>query len=110
MTNIIAVILLSIGFFLVTVAVIGVLRFPDFYTRIHASAKIDSLGVAMTLIGLAVYNGFSLSSVKIVFIVVFILLTNPISTHLLSKAAYHAGVPVWKKGDKMNKEEKEGGE
>ena len=96
-SQVIAIILISLGFFLITVAVIGVLRFPDFYTRIHASAKIDSLGVALTLVGLAVYIGLSLASVKIIFIAVFIMLTNPISTHLLAKAAYHSGVGVWKR-------------
>ena len=99
MTQIISVIFLVLGFLLITIAVIGVLRFPDFYTRLHASSKIDSLGVALTLIGLAIYNGLSLTSVKILFIVVFIMLTNPISTHLLAKAAYHAGIQSWKKKD-----------
>jgi len=97
MTQIIAIIFIVPGFFLITVAVIGVLRFPDFYTRMHAAAKIDSLGVVLTLIGLAIYNGFSIASVKILFIALFVWLTNPISTHLLAKAAHHAGVKVWKK-------------
>ena len=92
-----AVVFLLLGFFLITVAVIGVLRFPDFYTRLHASSKIDSLGVALTLTGLAVYNGFSLTSVKIIFIVIFIMLTSPLSSHLLAKAAYHAGMTAQKK-------------
>ena len=97
MTQIIAIILVSLGFCLITIAVIGVLRFPDFYTRIHAAAKIDSMGVVLTLIGLAVYNGLSVTSIKIVFIAVFIMLTNPISTHLLVKAAHRYGAKIWEK-------------
>ena len=97
MTQIIAVIFILVGFFFVTVAVIGVLRFPDFYTRIHAAAPIDSFGLAITLVGMAIYNGASLASVKILFIAVFILLMNPVSTHLLCKAAYRADAFSWKK-------------
>jgi len=97
MTDIIAIVFAVFGFLLITIAVIGVLRFPDFYTRMHAAAKIDSLGVIITLIGLAIYNGPSIASVKIIFIALFVWLTNPISTHLLAKAAYHSGVQVWKK-------------
>ena len=97
MTEIIACAFLSVGFLLTAIAVVGVLRFPDFFTRLHASSKIDSLGVALTLVGLAVYGGLSLTSVKIIFIAVFLMLTNPISTHLLAKAAYHAGIHLARK-------------
>ncbi|MCL2437238.1 MAG: monovalent cation/H(+) antiporter subunit G [Clostridiales bacterium] len=96
-TQIIAVVLLLLGFFLIATAVIGVLRFPDFYSRLHAASKVDSLGVALTLTGLAVYNGLSLVSVKLMLIVLFVLLTNPLAAHLLAKAAYRFGVTAWKK-------------
>jgi monovalent cation/proton antiporter MnhG/PhaG subunit len=66
--KILAVIFLAFGFFLTAVAAIGVLRFPDFYTRMHASGKADTLGVALTLVGLALYEGVSLTSFKILFI------------------------------------------
>ena len=92
-----AIIFLLLGFFLTAVAVIGVLRFPDFYTRLHASGKADSLGVTLTLVGLAIYNGFSLTSIKIIFIAVFIMLANPIGTHLLARAAFQSGITPWTK-------------
>lgn len=97
MTNIIAVIFIVCGFFFVSVAAIGVLRLPDFYTRMHASGKSETLGVMLTLIGFAIYNGFNLISVKILFVSVFILLWNPIGTHAISRAAYYAGVEPWRK-------------
>jgi len=88
------------GFFFTTVAAIGVIRFPDFYTRLHASGKGDTLGVAMSIIGLAIYNGFNLISLKLMFIVVFIFLANPIGTHVLSRAAYRSGIKPWvRKGE-----------
>ena len=92
-----AIIFMLLGFFLTAVAVAGVLRFPDFYTRLHASGKVDSLGVSLTLLGLAIYNGISLTSLKIIFIAVFVLVANPIGTHLLARAAYQSGIVPWTK-------------
>lgn len=90
--KILAIIFLAFGFFFTAVAAIGVLRFPDFYTRMHASGKADTLGVALTLVGLALYDGLSLISFKILFISVFILLANPIGTHILVRAAHLNGL------------------
>ena len=99
---VLAIILLLAGFFFMTVAAIGVLRFPDFYTRIHASGKADTLGVFLSLLGLAVYEGPSLVSIKIILIAIFILVANPIGTHVLAKAAFRSGIKPWmKKGDKQ---------
>lgn len=83
------------GFFFTFAAAVGVLRLPDFYTRLHASGKADTLGIALTLVGLAIYNGFSLVSVKIIIISVLIMLANPIGTHVLARAAYRSGVKAW---------------
>ena len=93
--QIIAIIFLLAGFFVTTIAVIGVLRLPDFYTRLHASGKVESFGLALTLTGLAVYSGFSLTSVKLLLIAVFIMLANPVGTYILAKAAYQSGVAPW---------------
>jgi multicomponent Na+:H+ antiporter subunit G len=90
--KIIAIIFLVLGFFLTAVAAIGVLRFPDFYTRLHASGKADTLGVALTLVGLALFEGFSLVSLKILFISAFIMFANPIGTHILARAAHQSGL------------------
>jgi len=95
--KIVAVILLLGGFFFTAVAAIGVLRFPDFYTRLHASGKADTMGTFLSLLGLAVYEGLSLVSIKIVLIAVFVFIANPIGTHVLSKAAYRSGVKPWTK-------------
>ncbi len=93
--KILAVFLILAGFFFTVVAAIGVLRLPDFYTRLHASGKADTLGIALTLVGLGIYNGFSLVSVKIIIIAVLIMLANPIGTHVLARAAYRSGVKPW---------------
>lgn len=97
--KILAILFLLAGFFFTAVAAVGVLRFPDFYTRMHASGKADTLGISLSLVGLALYEGFSLLSIKIMFIAVFVFLANPIGTHVLARAAYRSGVKPWKKGD-----------
>lgn len=93
--KILAVVFIVAGFFFTVVAAIGVLRLPDFYTRLHASGKADTLGIALTLAGLGIYQGFSLVSVKIIIISILIMLANPIGTHVLARAAYRSGVKPW---------------
>lgn len=92
-------ILIFSGCFLLVVASIGLIRFPDFYTRIHPAGKADTLGQAMTLIGLIVYDGFTLVSLKLLIIVIFVFIANPTATHALANAAFKEGIEPWKKGD-----------
>jgi len=104
MDGTIAVIALSVicvlgGFFFFTTATIGLLRFPDFFARLHATGKGDTLAVLLSLIGLAIYEGVSLTGLKIVFIAVFMALAQPTSTHAISRAALRSGVQPWMKGD-----------
>jgi multicomponent Na+:H+ antiporter subunit G len=88
------------GFFFFTTATLGLLRFPDFYSRLHATGKGDTLAVLLSLIGLAIYYGFSLTSAKIIFIAVFYFLAQPTATHAISRAALRCGVKPWAKGEK----------
>ena len=85
------------GLFFFTTATIGLLRFPDFYSRLHATGKGDTLAVFLCLIGIALYEGFSLVSLKIVFIAVFIFLTSPTATHAIARAAFKNKMPMWTK-------------
>jgi multicomponent Na+:H+ antiporter subunit G len=83
-------------FFFIT-GTIGLLRFPDLYTRMHATGKCDTLGAGLVLMGLTLYEGFSFISIKILFIMIFILIANPTATHAIAKAAYTSGILPWKK-------------
>lgn len=95
-----ALIFLLSGFFFIAVAALGVIRFPDFYTRLHAAGKGDTLGIALFVIGLAIHNGFNLVSFKLLLIVLFIFLANPIGGHVLSRAAFKSGLKPWtRKGE-----------
>jgi multicomponent Na+:H+ antiporter subunit G len=101
---VLAVIFIVTGIFFFTTSTIGLLRFPDFYTRMHATGKGDTLGAFLTLTGLALYNldhGFSveaiLVSIKILFIALFIFIANPTATHAITKAGLDCSVKPWEK-------------
>jgi multicomponent Na+:H+ antiporter subunit G len=71
---------------------IGIVRMPDFYSRGHAAGITDTLGAGLILIGLMFLGGFSLISVKLLLILVFLFITGPTATHALVKAAYAGGL------------------
>lgn len=88
-------IFLLAGLFFLLVGAIGVLRLPDFYTRLHAMGKCDTLGMLLCLLGLMFYEGATLTTLKLLLIWIFIALANPTATHALSRAAYSAGLKPW---------------
>lgn len=94
-TNLLVVLILLIGAFFMGAGTIGFLRFPDFYSRMHATGKCDTLGEGLMLIALIIYEGASFVSVKMLFLIMFILLANPTSTHAIAKAAYDVGLAPW---------------
>lgn len=98
--GIIVPIFLALGIFFMIIASVGFLRFPDFYTRLHSTGKCDTLGQILIILGLIFYQGFTLLSVKLLFLIFFILLANPVGTHAMMKAAYVTGVKPWMKGEK----------
>ena len=70
--EIFSILFMLAGFFFFVTATLGLLRFPDFYSRLHATGKGDTLAVLLCLFGLAIYYGFSVTSIKIVFIFIII--------------------------------------
>ncbi len=74
---------------------IGMLRLPDFYSRIHASGNSETLGCILSFIGLMILEGPTLTAAKVACVFIFVILANPIGSHILSKAAYMTGHPVW---------------
>lgn len=93
----IAALLMGLGLIFLVGSMIGMLRLPDFYSRVHASGNSETLGTMLVFLGLAVYNGVSITSAKLLIILMFIFLGNPIGSHILTKAAYKTGHPVWTK-------------
>jgi multicomponent Na+:H+ antiporter subunit G len=91
---IIGVLFLS-GAFFVFVAGLGVLRLPDVFTRMHASTKAGTLGSAFILAGAAVHFGTLPIAAKVILTILFLLLTAPIASHMIGRAAQRTGVPMW---------------
>jgi multicomponent Na+:H+ antiporter subunit G len=96
--------LILFGFLFFTGGAVGILRFPDFYSRLHPAGKLDTMGVLLSASALALYNlhPFSLAnlltSFKIVLIVIFVFLASPTATHAIVDAGMRAGLSPWKKG------------
>ena len=80
------------GSFFCLVGGIGLLRLPDFYSRMHGSGITDTLGAGLVLAGLMIQGGFSLVTVKLIMVLAFLLLTSPTATHAIAKAAFTSGV------------------
>ena len=85
------IILLAGGFFCV-VGGVGLLRMPDFYTRMHAASVTDTLGAALILVGLILQAGLSLVAAKLAIVGLLIFFTSPAATHALAKAGMHRGI------------------
>jgi multicomponent Na+:H+ antiporter subunit G len=92
-----AVVLLALGMFFHVVAAVGVLRMPDFYTRLHAVSKAETLGVLLTLAAVTLWAGVSLTAIKVIFVAIFLFLANPTSTHAIGRAAFRTGVTPWRR-------------
>ncbi len=101
-TDILFILFMVGGLFFFTTATLGLLRFPDFFSRLHATGKGDTLAVFLSLIGLGIYEGFSLTSLKIVFIAVFMFLAQPTATHAISRAGFRSGLKPWLKEEKKS--------
>jgi multicomponent Na+:H+ antiporter subunit G len=89
---------LLLGFFFFVAATVGLLRFPDFFCRLHATGKGDTMAVLLSLVGLSIYEGISLTGLKIIFIAVFMFLAQPTATHAIARAAMRCGLEPWAKG------------
>ncbi len=74
---------------------LGLLRMPDVYNRIQAGAKASTLGTILSLLGLIFVTPGWYG--KLIILIVFVLLTNPVSSHVLARAAHYTGIPLSKK-------------
>jgi multicomponent Na+:H+ antiporter subunit G len=87
-------ILLSGGCFFAVVTVLGLIRFPDVYTRIHASAVALTISAVLTTIGASIYVWQFLLSLKILLIGFFFLISNPMSIHAITRASYRKKIAL----------------
>ena len=97
--NIISAVFIISGALSIIIGLIGVFRMPDFFTRLHAASIIDTMGTMLILVGLMLYSGFNLISVKLLLILVFIIITTPAAAHALAKSAIHGELKPVLDGD-----------
>lgn len=88
--------LILIGSIISVISAIGIIRFPDVYTRAHAATKSSTLAVLLTLIGTFIYIWFSdaFISVRVILGILFVFITAPVSGHLIIRAAYRSNVKL----------------
>ena len=91
--------LLGVGSFFILTGVIGLLRLPDIYSRLHAAGLTDTLGAALVLLGLICHAGLSIAAIKLALILAFILITGPTATHALANSAWTSKIKPIDKND-----------
>jgi len=95
MTDIIVSTLLLAGAGFMLLAAVGIVRLPDLPTRMHASTKAGAMGAMFTMAGVAFFFADGVVLARAFAIVVFILITSPIAAHVIGRAGYFIGTPLW---------------
>jgi multicomponent Na+:H+ antiporter subunit G len=89
------IVLMTLGAFLIFIASLGLLRMPDLFLRMSATSKAATLGVGLILLATVIYfNDFEIT-IRVLSIIAFITLTIPVAAHMIGRAAYFDGVPLW---------------
>lgn len=90
--DIISSILLIAGVFFGISGALGLFKFPDFFTRVHAASVTDSISAILIIGGLLLQTSFDLNTGKLLFILIFLMITSPTASHALAKSARHGGL------------------
>lgn len=91
-TNWLSILFILLGSFFTITGSIGLIRMPDFYSRLHPAGLTESFGAPLIIIGLILTSGFTLISLKLMFLIVFLMITSPTATHAITKAAMESGL------------------
>jgi len=89
----------ALGIFFMLFGVLGMLRFPDLYTRLHPAGKAGTAGIISLFIGLIFYCGFSLFSLRIILITLFMVITSPVASHAIARGAIQSKIKPWESQD-----------
>lgn len=89
----VALIIVGVVFFIA--GTMGLLRFPDLFTRLHALTKADNLGLGFIVAGLALNSGSWLATIKLVLIWLLVMMSSAVASHLIAQAALRKGVKPW---------------
>ena len=94
--EIISSVFIFTGVIFIVISSIGLIRLPDFYIRISAITKAITLGITLILIGIGIYFNDLVIGSKVITIIIFMLITSPVSAHIIARAAAKNKVPFWK--------------
>ncbi|MBI5788451.1 MAG: monovalent cation/H(+) antiporter subunit G [Candidatus Schekmanbacteria bacterium] len=89
--------LVALGTFFFIIGTLGLMRFPDSYSRIHATTKCDTFGAGSILTALALYDPLSMKTLKLLVIFVLVFAYSPTAGHLLARVAFRKGRTPWRK-------------
>lgn len=92
--SVVAMVLMGVGMIFCLTTVVGYYRFPDFYARCHASGLSETLALMFVCLGVAVYSGLNMVTVKVIVLFFAVCVCNPIGSHAIARAAYTAGHPM----------------
>lgn len=87
--------LMILGGLLMLLAAVGAARLPDVFMRMQAATKASALGAGLMVLAVAIFFGDLGTVMRAVLVIAFIFLTAPVSAHLIGRAAYFVGVPLW---------------
>lgn len=90
-----SVALITVGVVFFIAGTMGLLRFPDLFTRLHALTKADNLGLGFIVAGLALNSGSWLAAIKLVLIWLLVMMSSAVASHLIAQAALRKGVKPW---------------
>jgi multicomponent Na+:H+ antiporter subunit G len=96
MTQFVSGSFLLLGALFMLVAAIGLVRMPDLFLRLHCSTKAATLGVGCVMLGAAIHFGGVAAWSRALEVILFLCFTAPVAGHMLGRAAYRHGVPLWK--------------
>lgn len=103
--DIISSILLLAGIFFGLSGAVGLFKFPDFFTRVHAASVTDSIAAILIISGLLLQTSFDLNTAKLLFILLFLMITSPTASHALAKSARHGGLLTLAEAKEDSKEQ-----
>jgi len=92
--DILAIIFLLLGFFFLAVGIIGLIRLPDIYNRLHALGKCDTMGTGLIILGMMLLVPGMTNVVKLALMGALTYTINPVMTHIITKTAYVRGTPM----------------
>lgn len=90
--EIFTVVFLMLGFLCFVITAIGVFRLKDFYSRLHAAGVCESAGLVLCSIGFLIYEGFTVTGLKIFAIFIAVFIASPIGTHIIARVAYKSSL------------------